>query len=187
MRSIVAVTCLALVASCGGGELTLSEYAEEVEVLVTTMNRRLDDLDAERESEVPTVESTQAFRNARVAARRQFLDAFRALEPSEEATELHTAALGIVTRLTAAEEALARRAEDVETEAELGRLSETPEALAADAVDEEAIAICQAAQAQVDATADREVFEDVPWIPSEMTDVVLVFFGCTKEERGEGS
>jgi hypothetical protein len=188
VRSIVVATCLALVvASCGGGELTLTEYAGEVEGLVTHVSGRIDDLEAEWESAIPTVESTQAYLNARVAARQEFLEGFGALEPPEEVTEMHTVALDILTRLTAAEEAWARRAEDIETTDELSLLWDSPEALALQAVDEEAIAICRAAQAQFDSTADREVFADFPWVPPELQEVVLVFLGCTEQERGGGS
>ena len=56
--------------------------------------------------------------------------------------------------------------------------------LATEALDEEAVALCQVAQAEFDATADREVFGEMPWIPSELREVVSVAFGCTKEERG---
>jgi hypothetical protein len=40
------------------------------------------------------------------------------------------------------------------------------------------IAFCQEGQAEFDATADREVFDDVPWIPSELQEVVRVALGC---------
>jgi hypothetical protein len=188
VRSIVVATCLALVvASCGGGELTLTEYAREVEGLATNVSFTIDDLEAEWESAVPTVESTQAYLNARVAARQEFLEGFGALVPPEEVTELHTAALDIFVRLTAAEIAWAERAEDIEATDELSLLWDGSEALALQAVDEEAIAICQAAQAQFDSTADREVFADFPWIPPELREVIRIFFGCTEEERGGGS
>jgi hypothetical protein len=189
VRSIVVAACLVLViASCsGGGELTLNEYAIQIEELVTTMNGEIDDVEAVLRAQVATVESTQSFLDARLAARYEFLDSFQTLEPPEEAAEMHAAALDIVTKLTTAEEAIARRADQIETQAELDRLWEGPEAMAANAVDDEAIAICQAAQAQMDSTADQEVFGDVPWIPSELQEVVLVFFGCTKEERGADS
>jgi hypothetical protein len=89
-----------------------------------------------------------------------------------------------MTRYTAAEEAYARRVGKVETAEEWDLLEETPEALAVSAVHEEMIAFCRARQAQFDATADREVFADVPWIPSEMQEVVTVLFGCGTEQGG---
>jgi hypothetical protein len=151
------------------------------------MNQKIDALDAELNAEAPTLESAQNYFNHKLAARREFLDSFQALEPSKEVAEMHTAALGVITRLTAAEEALAQWVEDVDSLDELSHIWETPEALAMEAVDEEAIAICQAAQAQADSTADREVFADFPWISPELQEVVVVFFGCTAAERGDDS
>lgn len=181
MRSIAAATCLALVvASCGGrGELTLGEYAKEVEGLTTTMYRTLDDLTVTVEdgSEVP-VEDAQTVFDGAATAFRQLLDGLQAIEPPGEIAELHTLSLDIMTRLTTAQEAFARRAEDFETATEWHLLYETPEALAIAEVQEEMIAFCQARQAEFDATADRKVFADSPWVPSELQEVVTVLFGC---------
>jgi hypothetical protein len=173
-----------VVASCGGGELTLTEYAQQVEGLTTTMYQKLDDLTIEAPSEPPTLEDLQAVYRGAATAYRGLLDGLQALEPPREAAELHTAALDLATRLTTAGEAFARRVEDVETEDELTLLFASPEALAAEAAAEEIVGFCQARQAELDATADREVLADVPWIPPEMQEVVLVAFGCETEERG---
>jgi hypothetical protein len=134
-------------------------------------------------SEVP-VEDAQAVYDGAAAAFRQLLDGLQAVEPPDEVAELHTVSLDIMTRLTAAQEAFARRAEDYETGDDWDLLYETPEARAVNAIQEEMIAFCQARQAQFDATADREVLADVPWIPSEMQEVVTVLFGCGTEQGG---
>jgi len=36
---------------------------------------------------------------------------------------------------------------------------------------------------QCDETAGREVLADVPWVTSDMKEVIDVVFGCTAEER----
>ena len=41
----------------------------------------------------------------------------------------------------------------------------------------------QAGQAEFDKTADREILADVPWISSELNEVVDVVFGCTPAQR----
>ena len=188
-RRIALAACLVIVvASCGGGnELTLTEYAEEVEGLTTTMYRTLDDLTitAEDGSEVP-VEDARAVYDGAAAAFRQLRDGLQAIEPPDGVADLHDASIDIMNRFTAAQEAFARRAEDYKTVDDWDLLYETPEALAVDAAQEEMIAFCQARQAEFDATADREVFADVPWIPPEMQEVVTVLFGCGTEE-GDGS
>ena len=185
MRSIVVATCLALVvAGCGGGQLTLAEYADKAEELMITMTQRIDDADAKLLAGVRTVESTKAYFDEKTAARHEFIDKFEALEPPEEAVEMHAAGLDMITQLTAAEDALARRAHDIETTDELSVLWDSPEAQVAGAVDKEAIAFCEEAQARFDSTADRQAFADFPWIPPELQEVVVVFFGCSEEERG---
>lgn len=186
-RRIALAACLVIVvASCSGTEeLTLTEYAEEVEGLTTTMYRTLDDLTitAEDGSEVP-VEDAQAVYDGAAAAFRQLRDGLQAIEPPDGVADLHAASIDIMNRFTAAQEAFARRAEDYKTADDWDLLYETPEALAVDAVQGEMIAFCQARQAEFDSTADREVFADVPWIPPEMQEVVTVLFGCGTEESG---
>lgn len=180
MRSVVLTVCLAvLVLSCGGGEPTLSEYADQLEELVTTMNREISRLDAELESGAPTVGGTQSYFREKIAARNELLDGFRAIEPPEEAATMHAAALDVVARLTTAEEALADRAAEVETPEELPGLWNSPESRAVDVVDAEAVAFCEAAQADFDSTEDRGGFEDAHWVPSELKEVVQVVFGCS--------
>lgn len=184
MRSTMALAiCLALlVPSCGGGEPSLEEYAEQLEVLVTTMNRKISALDADLDSGSLTVEGTQTYFEEKIAARDELLEGFRSIEPPEEAADMHAAALDIVARLTNAERALAQQADEIETADELSELWNTQEGLTAGAVDEEATAFCVAAQAEFDSTADRAAaFEGVPWIPSELKEVVQVFFGCSDQ------
>jgi hypothetical protein len=179
VRSVVLALCLAiLVLSCAGGESTLSEYAEQLEELVTTMNREIIRLDAELES-APTVEGTQSYFREKIAARNELLEGFRAIEPPEEAATMHAAALDVVTKLTTAEEALADRAAEVETPEELPGLWNSPESRAVNVVDAEAVAFCEAAQAEFDSTEDRRGFEDAHWVPSELKEVVQVVFGCS--------
>jgi hypothetical protein len=38
--------------------------------------------------------------------------------------------------------------------------------------------VCEEFQGRLDATADRGVFVDVPWIPSELMEVVEAGLGC---------
>jgi len=43
--------------------------------------------------------------------------------------------------------------------------------------------LCQSAQSTFDETAVREELGDVPWVPPEMKEVVIVTFGCVAESR----
>lgn len=185
MRNLVAAACVVLIAaSCGGRQLTLTEYAEQVEGHTTTLYQTLDTLTTEGTFEAPTVDETQAVYTGLAAAFHRLSDGLEAVEPPQDVAELHSAALAMATSLTAAGDAFAQRALDVETEAELSELFESPEAHEVEGAVEKMVTFCLERQAEFDATADREVFADTPWIPPEMQEVVLVAFGC--ETAGSG-
>jgi hypothetical protein len=176
--STVALSLALALAACGGGTLTLSEYGEQGEQLVIEVSERVDASDAELESEDQTVDSVQAYWDERVQARRDFSEGLEALEPPEEAAELHAIVVEIFNRLTAAEESLAARVTSLETVSGPAEWWATPEGRAARAVDEEVTQICVVAQGAFDETVDREAVVDVPWMPPEMKEVVRVAFGC---------
>jgi hypothetical protein len=71
----------------------------------------------------------------------------------------------------------------METSAGIDAIWETPEGVAARAADDQAIALCRAAEAEINSTEERSAFEDVPWIPPEMKEIVRVAFGCDAESR----
>ncbi len=179
MRHAVLCLYLALILlACGGGNLTLSEYAAQAEDLVAEMESRFESLDREWESQAPTVEGARRYWDGRLEVRSDFLDGVRALDPPDAVADQHAAALDVFGRITAADEALAERVATFETVTEHWQWVDTPEGVAADALLEEVFAFCRASQAEYDATKDREPLKDVPWIPSEMSEVVSVAFGC---------
>jgi hypothetical protein len=184
VRRIWVGAFLVPLAACGSSDdganesQTLAEYAAEVERLVIAVNERIDALDAGRGSQTPTVESARTYWERRMEARVEFLEAFQALDPPDHATEMHETVLDLIGRLTAAEETLAARVMSFETATTPEQWWDTPEGLAARAVDEEGFAICRAAQTELDTTEDREVLEDVPWLPSEMSEAIRVVLGC---------
>jgi hypothetical protein len=188
MRSLILAVSIALVAAaCGSDGPTLSEYATQVEELVVTMNAEIDALDHQNELRVPVGDQIDDYFAGKLAARDEFIDAFESLDVPEEALELHQAALDVVVELTTAEETLAERVADAAGSLTWDEIWATPEAIQTTVVDEQAIAICQAAQSEMGSSDDRAVFGDNPWIPEELRDVVVVFFGCTAEERGRDS
>ena len=176
--STVALSLALVLVACGGGTLTLSEYGEQGEQLVIDVSQRVDALDAELESEDQTLDSVRAYWDRRVEARRDFSEGLEALEPPEEAAELHAIVVDIFNRLTVAEESLAARVASLETVSGPSEWWATPEGRAARAVDEEVTQICVVAQGAFDETVDREAVVDVPWMPPEMKEVVRVAFGC---------
>ena len=170
-----------LVAGCGGGP-SLADYTRDLEGLVPTMNARLDQLAAELDG-TQDLEEIQRYAEQRVVARSAFVAGLCVLEPSDDVVKLHESALGIMERLTAAESAMVDRVMGWESTSDIVPIWETPEGIAARTADAEAVALCLAAQAEIDQTADRAGFEDVPWIPSDMKEVVRVAFGCEADSR----
>jgi hypothetical protein len=168
-----------VLAACGGGTLTLSEYGEQGERLVAEVSQQVDALDATLESGDQTLESVRTYWNERVEARRDFSEGLEALDPPEEAEELHAVVVEIFNRLTDAEEALAARVLAIETVTGPADWWATREGEIARAVDDEVTQICVVAQEAFDETVDREAVADVPWMPAEMKEVVRVAFGCS--------
>lgn len=170
-----------LLVACADDNLSLHEYGTQAEVLVIAVTQRIDALDAELESYSQTDEGTQTYWTRRLEARVEFLEGLESLDPPDDAVELHGIVVDLFDRLNTAEEALAARVVTMETGVGPAQWWDTPEGLAANAVDEEVDSICHVAQAEFDKTEERDVFADTPWIPSEMKEVVRVAFGCSEQ------
>ena len=183
LRPLVVFAAALLLASCGSGTLSLTDYAERVETEVTVMNTRLDHLLAELESEEQTVASTRTYFEEAAAARARFVTAVEDLAPPQQAQRLHDEALAIVRQLRDANETLAAMVATYSDPAQLATLEESPEVRALEAIDAKAVAMCHAAEASIDATGEREDLKDVAWLPSELKEVVEVAFRCTAAER----
>ncbi len=181
-RILTLVVALGLAGSACSSSRSLGEYAEEVERLVATMNQRIDDGEAEVAAD-PTLERAQSYATDRLDARHDFIDALDALEPPDEVADLHTTALDIFNRLVAAETVLADLVMVAESFEEADAVWITPQGEAFRRIDEEAVALCAVVQADVDATQQRDVFSDMPWIPPEMKEVIDVAFRCDRVDR----
>lgn len=184
MRRIVILSMVALVGiattSCGG--VSTAEYAEEVETLVVDMIDRLDELDLRYESADEVAEVRQ-YAHLRVAARERMLAGLEDLEPPDDLEALHAEAVGIMSLLTEAEMAMADRVDESDEFISVPTLWNTPEGVAASEATMRAFLLCEAAQADFDRTRAAEEFKDVPWIPSDMKEVIDVAFGCQFTER----
>ncbi|HSJ70073.1 MAG TPA: hypothetical protein VLA29_00310 [Acidimicrobiia bacterium] len=185
MRRIVIlsmVTLLGIATTSCGGRVSTAEYAEEVETLVRDMIDRLDELDLRYESADEVAEVRQ-YAHLRVAARERMLTGLEDLEPPGNLEALHTEAVGIMSLLTEAEMAMADRVDESDEFISVPTLWNTPEGVAASEATMRAFLLCEAAQADFDRTRAAEEFKDVPWIPSEMKEVIDVAFGCQFTDR----
>ena len=183
MRTMVAVVGGLLLASCGGGGLSLAEYSTEGMALGAVMEERLYVLDAEWDSQTATVEDVRTYWDERIAAYETALEGFEALEPTVEAAEIHRTGMGLFTKLVAAESALATRVASFETLTTPEQWWDTAEWAAVGVVEEEIYSICLVFQAMYDGTVERIALSDVPWIPSEMKEIVQVDIGCETVRR----
>jgi hypothetical protein len=168
---------------CGDSRLTLTEYAGKIEAEVLEMNQQLNRLQAELEAGPRTLESEQAFLSGRVSLRNDFIAAFDDLRPPESLDEFHDVALGVVRRLTAAEQAMADEGAKAQTIEEIRMLWENSAELRAwRQADADALALCEAAQEEFDTTRERAALEGTVWIPPEMKEVVRVALVCNSED-----
>jgi len=173
--SLVAGVLAMMLVGCGGGGVSLTEYADRLDVLAVALGEQLDAGDARMFSGTPTLEDAQEVLTSAVAARTDFQEGLTALDPPEEFADVHTDFVEGHSRIIAAQEAFVARAA---TAATLEELDQSAEAEAYRAIGTEAASLCQEFRVRIDATADREVFADTPWIPGDMKEVVVVTFRC---------
>ena len=173
---------IAVLGSSCASEVSLPEYAKEVEALVTTMNARLDQLDTEF-SDAENLDDIKEYARERVEARTVFLSGMRDLDAPEAVADLHGEAISIMGRVVESESALSDMVQDLDSVSDVDSIWDTPEAVAARAADERAVVLCEAAQETLDSTDSGSELEGVPWIPPEMKQIVRVAFGCHAELR----
>jgi hypothetical protein len=169
--------------ACGSDQMTLGEYASTVEDLVWDMNLELDALDAARTQD--SVESERRYLDGRLVARQTFRDELSALTAPDAAQEVHEGALDVIGRLIDAERGLVDAAAAAETMDDLNAMWNGEPGRAWQQVDDEAVAFCQAAEAEF-ATEEEATLAGVPWVPPEMKETIWVALGCSAEERGSG-
>ena len=179
LRRAWACVCLALfVASCGGGSLTMTEYSGQGTAVTVEVEERIAALDDELAAQPASIEGALSYWERRMEARTRSLEGLEALDPPSALTDLHDAGLVLYERLIAAEEALAQRVSSSETVTGPDQWWDTTEGEAVQAVDEEILEFCLAFQDRYDATIERLIASDVPWIPSEMKEIVRIDIGC---------
>jgi len=174
MRSVLAASYLAvLLVACGGG-ISLTEYAETLEVLAFDMRGQLEAGDAQV-SGTPTIETAREVITQALDIRAEFQADLTALDPPEQIASLHADLIDLHARILTAQEAFAARAA---TATSLEELDQSMEAQTYRATATESVSLCQEFQATIDATAAQAIFVDVPWIPGDLKEVVEATFGC---------
>ncbi len=185
-----ALIAVLLLSACGGGEMALAEYVERLDaifdrgiqqyeaivespeglVLIVGQGSHLglDDQGAQLTDFTPQDLHVALEQVAAIQA--EALESAADIEPPEQLADLHA--------LYFRELPIAELAARAGTAADWEELSESPEmaayrtALAADNQ------VCADFQAELDATADRGAFADVPWMPSKLTEIVDYALAC---------
>jgi hypothetical protein len=191
VRRVVVAICMVFgVVACAGGEMSLAEYVEHIDavfdrgiaqyeeivaspqgmVLIVGQGSHLGlaDQGAELTDFTPHDLHVALVQVAEIQA--EALGAAAAIDPPVQIAGLHD--------LYFRELPIAELATRAGTAADWDELSESPEMAAyrdALAADNEA---CADFQAELDATAERGVFADTPWIPGELKESVNYALGC---------
>ena len=185
MRFMLVGVCLVLtVSGCGGSEMSLTEYVDQLNAINKRGLQQYLELLASPQGEVLvaaeaaqitdfTPQDLQVGLEAVIEIAVEVKEAADAIEPPEQVADLHHRLFD--DKFTFFEEALAVRAG---TAANWEELSESPEMEAFRAAIAEDKQACIDFQAELDATADRGVFADTPWIPGEMKEIVDAVLGC---------
>ena len=178
----VTLSIALLVSACGGGEMTLSEYVDRLNVIIGRAVAQGEELFASplgmlMEEGAQLSDFTP--QDLQIALERVeeievgIGEATDAIDPPEVAAEFHNRYFD--TRFSSAREALAARAGVAETWEEL---SETPEMAAYRTAVGDDKQTCIEFQADMDATGGRQVFADMPWIPDDLKEVVVALLAC---------
>ena len=186
----VTAFCVSLV-GCGSSELTMEEYVDAIDAIFQRGMERYEVIVASPEGGVlivgqgehlglvsPDAELTdftpQDLHVALMevaAIQDEALETATGIDPPDQIEELHA--------LYFRKLPIAALAERAGTAADWYELSDSPEMAAyrtALAADND---VCFEFQTTLDATADRGAFEDVPWIPGELTEIVEYALGCS--------
>lgn len=192
-RIVPALIVASLLSACGGGEMSMTEYVESVDaifqdaiveyeeivaspeglVLVVGQGEHLgfDDQGLELADFTPQDLHVALGKVAEIQA--QAIEAAAAIDPPAEIEEIHS----LYFRELPLDELAARAG----TAADWQELSDSPEMAAYRDALEADNEVCAEFQATLDATADRGAFVDVPWMPSELSEIVDYALGCVDQ------
>jgi hypothetical protein len=171
---------LLLLYGCGGGVMSLTEYTERINVIEVRASQQGEELAAQAEQiDDFTPQDLQAFLERAREIRVEVKEGTDDIKPPEQVVDLHDLVFDWHTEFIAIEEALAARAGTAApTGAGWETLSDSPEMGAYRTAIAEGKQVCSDFQAELDATEERGVFADTPWLPSEMKEVVERVLGC---------
>ena len=176
-KVLLALGTVIAVAGCGGG-MTLTDYVDELNAVEATASDRARELAASAQDDL-TPQTLQRGLELSHQIRVDVQEAADDIDPPAEVEDLHERIFDWHASFMAVEEDLARRAGLAEdTDEGWTALSASPEMAAYRVSLADGKELCDTFQADLDATAARGAFEDVPWLPGRMSEVVEAVIGC---------
>ena len=179
------LTIIVISGGCGGGsELSLAEYVEAFNTLTDPASQQYADLVASPQGDVLVAEGDQLadftpqdLGNAlelvgKIEA--EVLVAAGKIKAPDQVAEFHEFFFA-TSSFTPAREALAARAA---TAVDWAELSDSPEMAAYRLALAEDKLACATFENEMDAAAEGQVFTDVPWFPSELSEQIERVLGC---------
>ena len=175
-----------IIAACGGGELSVTEYVASLNAAVDTARGEYESLVTSPEGAVLlangeqlaeyTPQDLQAALRAIRDIEASFEESIGEVQPPEEVAEIHNFWFDFDSNFIPAQEALEARAG---TAADWDELSKSPEMAAYRTALAEDKRVCAEFEAQLSTPEEeRENLSSVPWIPSEMKQIVEAVLGC---------
>jgi hypothetical protein len=174
-----------MVAACGGGEMSLTEYVDRLNAIVDRASQQYYALVASPRGAVLVAEGAhlndftpqdlQAALEQVNEIEAEVMEATAAIEPPEQVADLHSLWFDSDGNSTSIGEALVARAG---TAANWEELSKSTEMAAYRTAIARGKQVCTNFQTKLDATEERGVFADTPWIPGELREVVDAVLGC---------
>ena len=178
---LAATVCAAAVLSSCSSDISLTEYVDSVNAAIADAERVVVILDEEGVFVAdPTPQNIAAgIRRGLDEVRIPLQEAIDDIEPPAEVEDLHALMWTWHAKFISVETALAERlAGTPDNEEGWTQASSSAEMAAYRASLEEGKQVCIDFQAELDATEQRGVFGDAPWLPRQLSEVVDIALGC---------
>ncbi len=163
-----------VVAACGGGSMSETEYVENLNALVVSAGSDLGaSLVAYEQIADPTLEEFVAFVEQQLVVEYEVRDWFEELDPPASIDDVNQVMVDTLVRILAAAEGLVDVADTVSS---LEEMEQTPEYAEYQAVNADADSMCLDVQAKINDLSSGPVI-DSPWV-TDLRLTVEAFLDC---------
>ena len=174
-RTFLASAGLAIVvAACGGGSMSETEYVENLNALVVNAAARFEAAGAAfGQIADPTMEEYVAFVEQQLAIEYDVRDTFDTLDPPDSIDDVNQVMVDTLGQIVAVAEGLVDASDTVNS---LAELESTPEFVEYQTVNADADSMCFDVQAKINDLSTTEVIDN-PWI-ADLRMTVQAFLDC---------